>query len=360
MRFHLCILDTDQSYASRLTDYLAAHYASEVVLSRFSALEDLQAFIEKKHRVDVVLASPDVLPDASVLPAKVEVLYIMKEDGASSYAGKEACCKYQDVNKIFRLVMNLAADALNNSKTEFGISGDGRVITIFGSAGGVGTSTVAAALASRLARQGKTVLYMPVQQNACPQDVFAKTCSSMTEVRYEVCSALKNNMNSGRVQMKMKSSMQQDPNTGVYAFDAYRLPVDCSNAAPDEAKILIQAARGICDVCILDIDNNLNSLMKKYLEESDDVVIVTDGSQRANSAAGKFLESLDVLENADELNLEARVYLIYNAFGSHGAKLTRVPAYVKETATFANYRGAESMQILQELVGRSFGPLEES
>lgn len=360
MRFHLCILDSDQSYAARLTDYLAAHYASELVLSRFSALDDLQAFLDKKHRVDVVLANPDVLPDASVLPARIVVLYIMKEDGVSSYAGKDACCKYQDVNGIYRLVMNLAANVLNSGKAEFGISGNGRIITIFGSAGGLGTSTVAAALAARLSHQGKTVLYLPVQQNACPKDLFTNVCSSMTDVRYEVCSALKNNMNSGRVQMKMKSGMQADSNTGVYAFDAYRLPVDCSNASPDEAKVLIQAARGICDVCILDIDNNLNSLMKKYLEQSDDVVIVTDGSMRANSATGKFLESLDVLENADELNLEAQVYLLYNAFGSHGVKLTQMPAYVKETATFANYRGAEPMQILQELAGRSFGPLEES
>ena len=357
MRIRLGILGTDQRYISQLSNFLATRYAAQLEISQFSAVDDLMAFIGSKQRIDILLAFQESLPDPSEVPEKIIVAYLVEDRDVASISGKPAICKYQRAEDIFREVESLAA-SLETGKKKYAVNGHCRIVTVMGACGGTGASTVAASLAARLSMQGKRVVYFPLQQNARPKDLFQTLGASMTKVRYEIRSALVAGGNQKKLQLKLQSMMVRDESTGVYAFDAFELPIEKRGIEDEEINLLMQSVTEICDICIFDIDNVLDDIMIRFLERSSWTLLVTDGSDKANDA--KMLKSIEILDNSEELSPEGKIGIIYNRFGSHSSEMQNLPAFVEICSMFPNYKNAPSTLIMQEMIGKSFGKLEEA
>ena len=74
MRIYIGLLDDDSSYCERLANYFNSHYGStQVEISIFTEKEELLDFLNHRGRVDVLLTTPELLPDVSVVSSRVLV-----------------------------------------------------------------------------------------------------------------------------------------------------------------------------------------------------------------------------------------------------------------------------------------------
>lgn len=359
MRIRLGLLDDDIRYLNKLTDYLGVHYTLQVEANLFTELDELQAFLDHRGRLDVLLASRELLPDPTVLPGRIQLAYLSEEKGLSMLAGKTAVCKYQKAEGIYRAVQGLAA-SLDVGEKKYSSGGSCQVFLFAGAAGGVGCSTAAMGCAARMAAQGKNTLYISLQQSANADSVFSVCGASVSRVRYEIKSWKQSgNGDIGKLQMKCQSLLATDPETRVMCYNGFDLPLEAMDLDKSEAEALLKAVAGLCDVCVLDMDGTMNSVLLTTIRGADWTVLVSDGSAKCNRALERLIRSIEILDGTDEPVLHGNLGVLYTRFGS-AASEAELSEQAKLLGKVPNYAGSTEKRIVQELIGSSVFAMLES
>lgn len=153
------------------------------------------------------------------------------------------------------------------------------VVSFISFAGGTGASTLAAAYATHLARQGKKQIYLNLEYFGCANEFFdGEGNMGMSDIIYSLKSK-KNNLI-----LKIESAIKKS-SSGVYFIDAANIVLDMLELMKEDIFTLIGEIKGMDDYDELVIDSNFNftSVDLDLLRKSDVVVAVTDGSSIANS-----------------------------------------------------------------------------
>ena len=104
----LGILDADARYAGRLAAFFRAQSGGAEEPRRFDSLQALLASGEAQ-RLDLVLVSPERLPDPGRLPPGPLAVYLLDEPGVEARMGRPAVFRGQRAGELLRRLEDVLA-----------------------------------------------------------------------------------------------------------------------------------------------------------------------------------------------------------------------------------------------------------
>ena len=314
MRIKLAIVVSDKNYLSRLSSTLDTIYADKLETYYFSDFEIALNHFRNGVRFDVLLADTDFEIDHNNFSSKVAFAYFSDSNDIETYRDKPCIGKYQKIDVIFREILRLYSENANNNVVfKADKESECSVVSVVSAAGGVGSSTIAAALAIRKQLSGMNVIYINFE--VCGStNIFFKSPGDgdFSNVIFALKSKKTN------LAFKLNSEVKRSQE-GVSFFDECSIALDKASLNFSECEKLIDelVKNGNYNLIIIDMDFSLVDSCIKILNKSDKVIFVSDGSELSNEKTRKSVTSIQIMESRqEELNLLAKSVLLYNKFSS--------------------------------------------
>lgn len=334
MKVRVGILEQDQVYVSRLIRYFTTHYIDKVEISAFYNPETFLEFIQHS-KIDVFLASPNLVPADLELPKTMIMAYISEVSQAESFNGVKAIYKYQKAESLYRDILGLYAEL--DKKTAYKESdGSSPIYFFMGASGGVGATTMAVSCAVHLASYGKKVLYLNLEENGILTPFLqGDGTSTLSDVLYAVKS------NRSNLVLKLESIVRKS-DRGVYFYEPFALALDAHEMLKEDLEEILKTILlyQTYDYIIVDADSTVLWKRDLLMHFSKNIFIVSDGSITSNMKLEKILQELTVRDQSEEKRNMAKVEVIYNRY--------------KNTSSKAKTQYQESVYGLIEELGNGF------
>ncbi len=310
MKIKVSILDPNIEFMNRLAKIFQQKYADRINLSIFSNQENLYQSLSKNH-VDLVLVDQSIKIEKERIPEGITVGYFSAMKDVDAIDGIPVICKYQKAEEIYKMMLNLYAEAASEVKLKKSES-DARVTLFTSVQGGSGTSAVAAAYALRR-RLERKVFYLNLEKFGDSNLYFqGEGRLSFSDVIY----ALKSRK--GNLSIKLESAVQTDP-TGVAFFNTCRNAYDMFELSDKEIESLIQEIAQTVEYkeVVVDLSGDLTKRMLMLMRDyADRIVYVADGSRTGNGKFERFCEIVRVMEQRQNVSILDKTCLLYNKFSS--------------------------------------------
>ncbi len=343
MKIKLAILDHDKNYIERLVTALNAKFEDKFELYSFTDLSLALPALESA-RVDLFLAE-DIFEIAEKdIPQRCGFAYLVTGAGIDTLNGQRAICKFQRVDLIYKQLLSIYSEKAGAAMS--GMHGDGALnVALFASpAGGTGTSSVAAALAKRLAAEGKRVLYLNLEPFGSADVFFAgEGAFDMSDIIFSVKSQKSN------LQMKLESCAKQDA-SGVFFYSAAKTALDMRELTADDYEKLLGELRlsGLFSYVVIDTAFALDKKFFTLASAAYTVAFVSDGSAEANEKTSRACTALGILAECGEVNVLERAVLLYNKFSNKtGKALEGIP--LQNVGGAPRFDHATTEQVLEKL-----------
>lgn len=343
MKIKLAIMDENKSYLDRFSATLGTKYAEQLEIYSFTTLEAaLPVFEETK--IDVVLAGEDFAMVLDRLPARCGFAWLVESPDVGSIDDRPCICKYQRMELIYRQILGIYAEH------KVGVSGAGgsddrtKVLAFTSPAGGVGTSTLAAACAIHFAEIGKRCLYLCLDPFGAPELFFSgEGQSDLSDLVFALKSRKAN------FAIKLESCVKKSAE-GVYFYAGPKVALDLLELSNEEENRMINELRqtGNYDLIVLDIGFGMDARSLSVYRQAQLVVWVSDGSESANSKVRKAYGSLEILGRQTDYPMVDQICLAYNRFSSKtGQKIDDLP--VQTIGGARRYENRSIAQVAAEL-----------
>lgn len=344
MRIRLAILDSDQNYLNRLSVVFTNKYADKI--EYYSFTDEKQALDSvNTGRIDVFLANSNFLIDVEALSPKCAFAYIVETTEIESIRNQAAVGKYQKADLFYKQILGLYAE---KTKTTTGYKLNGtsntKVVSFLSFAGGMGSSTVAAAFAIYAAKQRKKVLYLNLEELGSAESFFeGQGQFNFSDVIYAVKSK------KGNIGLKLESCVKQDE-SGVYFYDSPENALDLTELEETELLLLIEemGISGAYDDIVLDIDFRLSERVLSLLTISSAIVLVNDGMELSNKKFINAYRALESYEQQKNVSIMSKAYLFYNKF-SNKLSQTIQGIELQELGGVPKIENADIRQIVKQI-----------
>lgn len=343
MKIKLAILEKDRSYLSRLVTAFGTKYADKIEIYSFTDQEVALATLNGA-KIDVLLASDAFSIDTLKLPNRCAFAYLVDSMGIDTLNDQRAICKFQKADLIYKQILSVYSEKAS-SITGFNVTGDESCVVVFCSAsGGVGSSTMAAAYAVRLARKGKKVLYLNLEKFGSADVFFSGQGQfDMSDIIFALKSKKTN------LPLKLESCVKQDSN-GVYFYSQTKIALDMMELSTDDIIRLITELKiaGSYDYIILDMDFGIDKEMLKIYRQAQNIVLVGDGSLESNNKTERAYTALATMEANADAPLVNRMSFIYDKVSSKSGQQLNVTG-LRVLGGAPRYAGADVHQIMEQL-----------
>lgn len=315
MRIKLAILEKDSNYLKRIATVFGTKYADKLEVYSFTDLEAALGILDSA-RIDVFIASDMFHIDVTAIPKRCGFAYFVDAVDIDTINGQRAIGKFQKADLIYKQILSIFSE---NAANVSGLKMDDdstKVIAFTSPAGGVGTSTMAAACAIHNAAKGFRTLYLNLEPFGSSDDFFAGEGQfNMSDVIYSIKTKRAN------LAMKLESCVKRDQR-GVSFFSQSKLALDMLELTVDEKLRLISELKltGFYDQIILDVEFGLTDSLLNVLHQANILVFVGDGSLISNTKLFRAFTALSMKEQSEESPLMDRAVLVYNKFSSKTSK----------------------------------------
>lgn len=344
------ILDSDSRYAQRLAEFFTARFGSQVEPYVF---RDAGLLVEhlKKNRLDLVLASTQLLPDPGQVSQYAPVYYLSEDPDAEQIKGCGAVFRYQRGEALLRCLKGLAAQQDTRSVT-FSSSQRGRVFTFAGAGGGMGCTTAAIGCAAAFAAEGRKTMYLCLQNNGYVGGCLPRGgAGNMYRVLYEVKMYLSDRERRGNFSSVLEGMLKYDPQIGIYYYDASPQPLEAASMKQEELQQILTSAAGLADVVVADMDSVFSPLLQMAAKLSDRVVLVSDGSESGNFRLNQMAGAFAMFDEMEGTRLAPKCSVLYNRFGSACTRAT-LDWSLPVLGMIEHFSGADTRMIVEELARR--------
>lgn len=342
MKVRVAIVEQDTNYLNRLVASFNTKYADKLEIYSFSNIELARETISKT-KIDVILISYNVSFDYKQLPEKSIFAYLVDASGVDFYNESPAICKFQKTEQIYKQILSLyseKAEAITMVKGD----GDCKTLCFTSPAGGVGTTTMAAACAEHMATLGKKVLYLNLESFGVADNCFSGEGQfGLSDVVYAIKSK-KNNL-----ALKLESCVRQDNKTGVFFYSKSNNALDLLELEDDETKLLIQTIQsgGEYDYLILDLDFYPKKSFLQLLSMTQQIVFVCDNSDNGIAKTNRAVQALEIKEESEDVSILSRAALIYNKFARENNQMVEKPSI--SVLGYCNKFRGNSKQIIEAI-----------
>jgi MinD-like ATPase involved in chromosome partitioning or flagellar assembly len=343
MKIIVSILERDTNYLQKITAGLNKRYSNQIEVHAFSELEPALADI-KASRIKLLIMSPDFIDRVGVLPEYCTPVCFTESNDVETIHDIKAIGKFQKIDAIYKQILYFYAE--NNSDVTLKSGGKGRntCIAFMSPAGGVGSSTMAAAAALYLTRQKKKTIYLNLGIFGVTDAFFSGEGQfDFSDVIYEL------KKGSNNLHLKLESIVRQDPE-GVNFIRQSGKCVDMMELSDENIITLLEVLRHDTDYeyIILDMDFSLNPHAYEIYRYIDRIILVGDGSEVSNEKLVRAREAYRILDQSSSTQLEGKIDVIYNRFGS---KTGNVLNDVNALGGAPVIQAAKAAQIVQQIAG---------
>ena len=346
MKIRLGLLDSNEQYTSRLMAYFNRQYSGQLDIYLFTTVSSFEEF-SRSHKIDVLIAEPEIVPAEFKAPRNVVFAFFSDSQDIESIRNIRAVCRYQKADLIFKEVVNLYSE-LNSDTTYRSGEGPGKIITFFGTAGGVGTTTAAVACAMTIAAGGKSVLFINLEQNGDLQYFLnGEGTSTLSDVLYAVKSKRAN------LGLKLNSMVKKDT-SGVCFFDSFAVMLDSLELGVKEVKNVISAmvSTGEYEYLVLDLGSNYDEIRGEIMSEAATCFLVGDGTPVSNIKTARFVKAMELKDASSHDRLLSHTNILYNKFGAKSVEAVCDP-FVKTFGKITTYEARFPNQVLEMIVSRA-------
>ena len=293
MNITIAIADANRDYLERLSEVLREY--EDLTVSVFTTGEKLQEALENK-RFDIVLFDPDISSQKLAFSnAKLSVcLYSDEAQNKEMYADCEKVVKYQRISSIYKDIINAFADKAGYGG-DFDNSQNTRIIAVYSPIGGSGKTTVALAIASKMATMGKRVLFLNTEQlnsTVCVNPTEGEGITGLIEATAE-------NVN---FELKLKGNTKQGIQ-GIDYVEGFERIVDYNSVSAEEISAVLNKIKrcGICDAVVVDMGSLIDGMASAILGIADSIVIVEKPGELPSAKMDLFMQQALVVEHRGKM-----------------------------------------------------------
>lgn len=311
MKIKVAICTSDVQYSEKLVHYFEAHYYDKFTWNIFTELSFLVEFLQE-NEVDIVLAGremADLIKRVDAKDKSERIWACLTEDEDEELPdGSSRIKKYARADRIYRELLDLYSQRTNiHYRSESVVNSQTDIYAFVSPAGGVGTSTIACAMARSYARFEK-VLYISLENTGAMQLAFeGENKAGLDEVIFALKSRRK------ALELKLASAVSRDK-SGVYFLEECRNPLDVMELSGEELKELLGTLGKIreYDKVILDAGNGLGEKEIAAMTCAGRIVAILDESQVSASKFARYIDTLQLVEKKQKADICSKMVLFYN------------------------------------------------
>ena len=309
MKIKLAVLHGNIDYLKRLSSILESKYKDKLAVYSFTdmavAMDTLGA-----EKIDVFLAEDSFAVDLAGIPPKCGFAYFVAAPEIDSFNGRPAVCQFQRTELLYKQILNIFSEAVGETSVRNIYSGNTKLIAFSSPCGGVGSSTLAAACAVRMARLGRRVLFLDLENFGGADAYFnAEGSFDMSDVIY----AVKSRRSS--LSIKLESYVRLD-SSGVYFFPPAKVALDMLELSGEDKIELLAALEqsGVYDCIVIDTQFSMRDEDLALLRRVHGWVWAEDGQAVSRSKLQRAYAALKVLESGAQNPLTDRICTLQNKF----------------------------------------------
>ncbi len=318
MKIIINILEKDQTYLKKIVPALNTRYADKMEIQAF---DNGQSALEHAETVkpDLFVFSDLSEVDLKRLPAGCIPVYFSDSNDIESVHGIKAVGKFQKIDTIYKQFLNIYAEEHSDIMLKKSENRQCKCIAFMSPAGGVGTSTVAAAAAQFMAKKGKKAVYLDLNTYG-DMDIFFSGEGQLTmgNIIYEL---KKGNTN---LHLKLESVIKQDV-TGVCFIQQPKVLLDMLELTEQDKAVLIDELKTELDFeyVILDMAFNLTKKACEIYQHIDQMILVSDGTEISNRKIQRAIEACRIMDLNQLMGLETKIKMVYNRFASRSGQILK-------------------------------------
>lgn len=349
MKVKIGIIENDVLYLDRLIQSFSNKYAEKI---EFFSYTKVDSFLEdyQQKRFDIVLLSSDFTVPEEITNSQMGYGYLVNQNDIDSVNEVVAIGKYQDLDSLYKQIISLYASNDSNVKIKQNASGNNcKTLLVTSASGGVGTSTMALAIAKNLTNRSKKVLYLNLEKNAGAEIHLQPTGrNTFSDIIYLLKS------NKSNIALKMEGIVEKSE-AGFFYFTPCHNILDMMEFNKACADKLLKELYIICDYDYIVIDTKveLDEMGIGLLDYAEAIYLVTDGTQVSCKKLKRFLDSLVIQESQKGSRYLSKTSMICNRFSnknSYEAQDVSLPII----GGTPRYDGVSEQQILAEISNLPF------
>ena len=350
MKIQLVIVDENPRYLEQLTNRLAAEHPGRLEIHAFSDVITAQAALAS-FRPHVLLVSDTLEIDRAVVPQRTAFARLVDSAGVATIDGVVAVARFIRLDEFYRQVVALLDHSVGSMQMRARrADGGSRLVPVLSPAGGVGTSTVAIAVARAIASQpdGPSVLYLALGACDDPSSSLGHDPTGGPTLSDAIFAVKRRR---GNLELQLDACTVAD-RFGVRFLATASAPADVLELDDEDRSLLLEhfLGSGTYDVIVLDIPFDLTPGTVRVLDRAHAVVLTTDGSQAANAKVLRAVSLVEQLDTIHETSVLPRTGLVYNRASSQRSRLLEGLA-VPTLATVSRYSAPDEEQVLHAVLG---------
>ncbi|MBU7007193.1 hypothetical protein [Phosphitispora fastidiosa] len=283
----LVLADFDGSYLDRVTGFInSSSFCAGIRVSSFTEVQRLADFLAPGgEKADILLAHPgfiDAMPD---LRSCFELVVILADGRVNSgLQDYQTVFKYQPGDKMLGRILEMYAE--RNPKAAKAVAGtkESRLVTVYSPAGGVGKTSAAFALASRMGDYGSSVLYLNWESINSMAAVLPGTGEcGMTRVLLGL------GEDPDTLPLKFELYKKRSSEFNLDFFEPPESFVEYSEIQGDFGLLFTKLKEtGMYDIIVADLDSAINGSAVRILGLSDHIVLMVAADQVCRYKTGEF------------------------------------------------------------------------
>lgn len=314
MNIKIAIIDNDINYLERLSGVLQQY--NELSVAVFTRIESFQQTMEFED-FQIVVFNPDISAQQLIFSDKMMPVCLCTEESVNRnlYQNIPIIQKYQRISNIYKQIIKNYAEHVKDSEMDYFKAASTGVIAVHSPIGGSGKTTLSLAIAGKLHKMGKSVLFLSMEQ--------CNSSSVCCDIKEEGITCLVEALNTNSsFELKLKGILKQSAG-GFYYIECFSRLVDYDDVKDEEIEKIIKKIK-MCDVCdyiVIDTGSTLDGVNKAVLYSADRIVVV----QRSGELADAKLSLFDRQILVNELREKLCVVKNFVMQGTRGYELENVP-----------------------------------
>ena len=300
MKIRLALVDSDEDYRKRLSDFYIKNYHDRIEIMAFSSLDSFEKNRGNKP-IDVMLVSESIEEDLSWYTEKMSV--IERKNNI------KAVNKFKKPEKIYKEILNILADSSNGDIAYKFSDKNSTLVEVFMPVnGGAGATSLAIAYGKRLAMQGIPTLYLNFELlNTSKLFMNGDGNIGFDEIIYAIKSKKQN------VPLKIESSVVKS-REGLDFFNEARIALDMLEMNDENIEMLIKELQGMGKYrnIIIDSDLCMGSRLKLYSKLAHKIILVFEESTIGMKKMSDLNKALQLLENGGNIDITNKITVICN------------------------------------------------
>lgn len=311
MKIKIAVCTSDIQYSNRLVHYFEAHYYDRFAWNVFTEISYLTDFLSGND-VDIVLIDIELADSVRSIAESDKSgriwAYLAEDEDDERASGSDKIRQYARADKIYRDLLELYSHK-TNIRYRSGTLVDDKtdIYTFISAAGGVGTSTVACAVALNYARF-ENVLYINLENiGALPLAFEGEGKAGMDEVIFSLKSRRQ------ALELKLAGSVSRNKG-GVYFLEECKNALDVMELTADNLQELLMSVRRMreYDKVILDAGNGLGEKEIAAMTYAGRVVSVLEDNEVSAVKFARYIDALQSIEEQRKVDICSKMILFYN------------------------------------------------